>query len=602
MSSQTEINTNNRSSTDNSVKKVRKETSKKVQKELESGEREVESGEQDGNSVSTETLTFNYRSELPNMSQSNKPTFSSANSEKKIKKSKVSANDQDSTNTISSQMTKPVQPNWNEATDEEKDEYRKQVADYKTWQKKMKAESKKAETKKAVQVQVKDDDEQSADEEEQQSQSQPEEVPVDPSLEDEMEQDQKQDDEEQDQLIGTDQLTISTMEVPVPFPQQSVEPLSAMDWGKDDTLKPMSSPPSQDVPLSALDFEEETSKPSGDEPSRVVQFQDEGYVMEQPVEDEQEKCMFCRGDLKDRKVSKCSFCSGHLCLGACRDTIINEGKNNCPQCRKKYYRTEEEIELDDFEAAEAERQRQTELQRAELIRRTKIRQQMSQADQIRRETFAELEAEKREMRERQQREAEELQAKHQRENQSYLAKEQRLTCMTDAELVAHKVASIPVATLTAERRAEVRSTTPSRARGRSPARARASSPARARAPSPTPSNEGSRQGGRATAVQKDRSCAGCDIRVGDEIEFKLPKEERTWRIICLSANGTGSFRVLRSSNSPEFVGRQYSTGKSPINSAFQDYCFSLGIAKQAKTPWAGNMYKYRNGVALGKQK
>ena len=600
MSSQTEINTNNRSATDNSVKKVRKESSKKVPSQ------EVESSPFPTDKISSTYIksdldTLHPATELTNMSQSNKPTFSSANSEKNIKIPEVSANDQDSTNSISSQMTKPIKPsNWDEASLEEKNEYNSQMKKYNAWKKKQKAESKKA-VPVPVPVQLKDEDEQTADEEEQPSQSQPDEVPVDPSLEDQFEQDQKQDDEEQYQLIGTDQLTASIMSVPVPFPPQSVEPLSAMDGAfRDDALKPMSSPPSQDVPLSALDFEEETSKPSGDEPSRAVQFQDEGYAMEQPVE-EQEKCMFCLGDLNDRKVSKCSFCSGHLCLGNCRDTIINEGKNNCPQCRKKYYRTEEEIELDEFDAMEAERQRQTELRRLELIRRTKIRQQMSQAEQIRRDTYAELEAENQEMRERQQREAEELQAKHQREIQTYLAKQQRLTSMTDAELVAHKVASIPVSTLTAERRAEVRSTTPSRARGRSPARARSPSPARARAPSPTPSNEGSRQEGRAPATPVDRSCAGCDIRVGDEIEFKLPSYQQTWRVVCLSSVGNGKFRVLRSSNSPEFVGREFEGGKSPINKVFQEYVFSVGLPKQKRTPWT-NMYKYRNGVALGKQK
>jgi hypothetical protein len=287
-----------------------------------------------------------------------------------------------------------------------------------------------------------------------------------------------------------------------------------------------------------------TSEISANEQSRVVQFQ-EGSAMEQPI-----------------------------------------------QCRNQFHITKEEFELAQLDLARAE-QRLLQLQeRAELSR------MMSEAPSIRRETLTEFETIQQSNEARRQQEAEELQARHQREREEERLEGQRLTCMTDAELVAHKVASIPVATLNAERRAEVRS----RARGRSPARARASSPARARAPSPTPSNEGSRQGGRATAVQKDRSCAGCDIRVGDEIEFKLPKEEQTWRVLCLSANGTGSFRVLRSSNSPEFVGRQYSTGKSPINSAFQDYCFSLGIAKQAKTPWAGNMYKYRNGVSLGKQK
>lgn len=594
MSSQTEINTNNRSTTDNSVKKVRKESSKKVQKEVESGEREVESGEQDENSVSTPNSYFNPRPELPNMSQSNKTTISSANSEKKIRKSKVSANDQDSTNTISSQMTKPVQPNWNEATAEEKEEYRQQSNKYKIWLKKQKANP--VLVPEPVPVQLKDEDEQSADEEEQpsqsqpeeeeqQSQSQPEEVPVDPSVEDQMEQDQKQDDEEQDQLIGTDQLTASTMEVSVPFPQQTVEPLSAMDgFVRDDALKPMSSPPSQDVPLSVMDFEEETSKPSGDEPSRAVQFQEE---------EQQECCMICREILGDRKVSKCSFCSGHLCLGACREKIIAEKGNSCPQCRKKYYRTEEEIELDDLEAEEQERRRQFDLRRLECLRRQKVQEQMNRANELRQQKFADLETRKQEMRER-----------HQREMADLLAEEQRLTCMTDDELVAQEVQAIPDASLiTPERRAAIapmRSTTPSRARGRSPARARATSPARARAPSPTPSNEGSRRGG-STAGRVKRTMTSMDIRVGDEFDLALPRHnDQSWRIICSSVAGNGSFQVIRSSNRPDIVGTTFSTGQSPFNAVFQEYVFSVGIPKQDRTPWK-MLNKYRNGVCIGKQ-
>ena len=552
MSSQTETNTNNRTS-DISDKKVGKESSKKIPQE-------AKSREQIENSVSTQNSLFKSRPELPNMSQSNEPTFSAVNNEKKIRKSKVSKPVIDATDVSLSQITKPVAPsNWDEATQDEKDTYKEHLNLWKQFN----AKQKKAKQQQEPQpIQLEDDDE-----EEQPVQQ--EEVPVDASIEDELEQDQKQDDEERDQLVSTDQLTTSTMEVPVPFPHQKVEPLSAMDGVvKEYALKPMSSPPSQDAPLSAMDFEE---------PARSVQFQEE---------QEQETCMFCIGNLKDRKVSKCSFCSGHLCLGACRDTIINAG-NNCPQCRKKYFRTEEEKFLDDMEAEEQERRRQFDLRRLEFLRKQKVQEEMNRSTEIRQQKLADVETRKQEMIQR-----------HREEMNALLLEEQRLTCMTDTEIVALQVQAIPDASLiTPERRsviAPMRSTTPSRERGRSPARARASSP--------TPSNEGSRQGGRATAVQKDRSCAGCDIRVGDEIEFKLPKQEQTWRVRCLSANGTGSFQVLRSINSPEFVGRQYSTGKSPINSAFQDYCFSLGIAKQLKTPWAGHMYKYRGGVCLGKQK
>jgi len=500
------------------------------------------------------------------MSHSHQPTFSAVNSEKKIKKSNVSANNQDSTNSISSQMTKPVKPTA-EATEEEMIAYREQVALWRQFT----AKQKKAKQQEPQPVQLE------ADEDEEEQPVQQEEVPVDASVEDELEREQQQDDEEQVEVLTTAQFTASTLEVSVPFPTKQVEP------------------------LSTLDFEEETSKPSADEP-RAVQF-DVSSAME-PQEEEGETCMFCQEILGDRKVSKCSFCSGHLCLGACREKIINEGGNNCPQCRKKYFRTEEEIELDEFEAAEAERQRQAELRRAELIRKQTISRQMSQADQIRRETLADYNqrCETKEARRRQ--DEQEMRERHQRERAEELLEGQRLTCMTDAEIVAHKIASIPVATLNADRRAEVRSTTPSRARATTPSRARATTPtrARARAPSPTPSNEGSRQGGRATAVQKDRSCAGCDIRVGDELELKLPKQEQTWRIRCLSAVGNGSFRVVRSSNRSDVVGTTFSTGKSPINSVFQEYCFSLGVAKQSKTPWAGNMLKYRNGIFLEKQK
>ena len=573
MSSKTEITTNNRTS-DISDKKVRKETSKNVPS------REVETSQHPTDKISSTYIksdldTLHPATELTNMSQSNQPTFSAVNSEKNIKFPEVSANDQDSTNSISSQMTKPIKPsNWDEATQEERNEYNSQMKKYNAWKKQKKAEAVKVQVEVPVEVPV----EKSVEDDLEQDQSQSEEVPVEKSVEDALEREQQQDDEEQVEVLTTAQFTASAiLEPSVPFPTDEVEP------------------------LSALDFEEETSKPSGDEPSRSVQFQDEGYAMEQPVEDEQEKCMFCLGDLKDRKVSKCSFCSGHLCLGVCRDTIINEGKNNCPQCRKKYFRTEEEIALDDFDARRAERIRQEDLERAELLRRTKIRLEMSQADQIRRDTYAELEAENQEMRERQQREVEELQAKHQREIQTYLAKQQRLTSMSDAELVAHKVASIPIATLNAERRAEVRSTTPSRQRSTTPTRPRGTAPSRARAASPTPSNEGSRQG-RAPAVKKDRSCAGCDIREGDELVFKLTSTEHTWRIRCLSAVGKGVYRVVSSSNRPDFVGTTYEGGLSPINKVFQEYAFSAGQEKQMITPWAGHMTKYRGGVCLGKQR
>ena len=599
MSSQTETNTNNRTSSDISDKKVdtssicprgtRKESSKKIPQEAKSREKEVESGEQTGNSVSTQNSLFNSPSELPNMSQTNKPTLSSANSEKKIRKSKVSKPAIDATDGSLSQITKPVAPsNWDEATQDEKDTYKEQLNLWKQFNAKQKKakQQQEQEQQEPQPIQLEDDDE-----EEQPVQQ--EEVPVDASIEDELEQGQKQDDEEQANLMGTDQFTASTLEVSAPFPNNSVEPLSALDGVvRDDALKPMSSPPSQDAPLSAMDYEEETSKPSADEP-RAVQFQEE----------EGETCMFCQEVLGDRKVSKCSFCSGHLCLGACREKIINEGGNNCPQCRKKYFRTEEEIELDEFEAAEAERQRQAELRRAELIRKQTISRQMSQADQIRRETLADYNqrCETKEARRRQ--DEQEMRERHQRERAEELLEGQRLTCMTDAEIVAHKIASIPVATLNADRRAEVRSTTPSRARATTPSRARATTPtrARARAPSPTPSNEGSRRT-RAPAVQKDRSCAGCDIRVGDELELKLRNEVHTWRIRCLSAVGKGVFRIVSSSNRPEVVGQVFEGGLSPINKVFQEYAFSVGTAKQMLTPWAGYMSKYRNGVFLEKQR
>ena len=595
MSSKTETTTNNRTS-DISDKKVRKETSKNVPQEAKSREKEVESGEQTGNSVSTQNSLFNSPPELPNMSQTNKATFSAVNSEKKIRKSKVSKPAIDATDVSLSQITKPVPPsNWDEATQDEKDTYKEHLNLWKQFNAKQKKAKQQQEQEQQEQKQQEKEQEPIVledDDEEEQSQSQSEEVPVDASVEDELERDQKQDDAEQVQNLGTDQFTASTLEVSVPFPPQSVEPLSAMDGVvKDDAIKPMSSPPSQDVPLSAMDFEEETSKPSADEP-RAVQFQ-EASAME-PQEEEGETCMFCQEVLGDRKVSKCSFCSGHLCLGSCSDAII-KSTNDCPQCRKKYYRTEEEKFLDDMEAEEQERRRQFDLRRLEFLRKQKVQEEMNRATEIRQRKLTDVDAELQE----------EL-ARHQQRMAELLAKQQRITCMTDTEVVADEVATISDASLiTPQRRAVIapmRATTPSRQRATTPSRARATTPSRARASSPTPSStDGSRQT-RAPAVQKDRSCAGCDIRVGDELELKLPKQEQTWRIRCLSAVGNGSFRIVRSSNRPDVVGTTFSTGKSPINSVFQEYCFSLGVAKQSKTPWAGNMLKYRNGNFLEKQK
>jgi hypothetical protein len=563
MSSQTETNTNNRTSSDISDKKVRKESSKKVPS------KEVESSPFPMDEISS-TLDKSYLEisstqslSQSNMSQSNQPTFSAVNSEKKIKKSKVSKKAIEPTDVSISQMTKPVPPsNWDEATQDEKDAYREQVALWKQFV----AKQKKA--KQEIQLEPpSDDDEEPVQKEEQPVQQ--EEVPVDASIEDDLERDQQQDDEEQVEVLTTAQFTASAiLEPSVPFPTDPVEPLSALDFE-----------------------EEETSKPSADEP-KVVQFE-EASAME-PQDEGQEKCMFCLGNLNDRKVSKCSFCSGHLCLGTCSDAIINEGGNNCPQCRKKYFRTEEEKFLDDMEAEEQERRRQFDLRRLEFLRQQKVKEELNRATEIRQRKLAENDAE-----------IQEELARHQQRMAELLAKQQRLTCMTDAEVVADEVATISDASLiTPQRRAAIapmRPTTPSRQRATTPTRPRGTTPSRPRASSPTPSStDGSRRGG-STAGRVKRTMASMDIRIGDEFELALPRvSNHTWRIVCSSIAGNGAFRVLSSSNRPEVVGTTFSTSLSPFNAVFQEYVFSVGIPKQDRTPWK-ILNKYRGGVCIGKQ-